>query len=132
MEILIVETKKAKEAVDITDAVNGKLAAVKDGVCHLFLKHTTAALMTADLDPGGTVEDYLETFEKLLPKINYRHPHEPGHMPDHILSSLIGVSLVLPVRNGKLFLGTWQRVVLIEFDGPREREIIISVISPAA
>lgn len=132
MENLIVKTKKTKEVVDITDIVNGKLAVVKDGICHLFLKHTTAALMTADLDPGGTVEDYLEAFEKLLPKINYRHPHDPGHMPDHILSSLIGASLVLPARSGKLVLGTWQRVVLIEFDGPREREIVISVISSAA
>lgn len=87
--------------------------------------HTTAALTIAGMDPGADL-DMLDAFEKIIPKLNYRHPHNPAHMPDHILSALIGTSLTLPVENGKLILGTWQRVVLMEFDGPRERQVVIT------
>ena len=124
-----IRTAKKKEVVDITDRVHEELSEqkFKEGLCNLFLTHTTASLTTADLDPG-TDQDYLDAFEKMIPKLNFRHPHDPSHMPDHILSSLIGISLVLPVENGKLVLGTWQRVILIEFDGPREREIVINLL----
>lgn len=125
---MTIKTNKQKEILDITGKINGELMRLKtgNGVCHLFLTHTTAALATADLDPGGTDMDYLEAFEKIVPKLKYRHPHNPEHMPDHILSSLIGTSLTLPVENSRLVLGNWQRAVLIEFNGPREREIVVS------
>lgn len=122
-------TQHKKQVLDITDKVNEEIKKleIKDGVVNLFVTHTTCALTTADLDPG-TEEDYLDAFEKIIPKLQFNHPHDPSHMPDHILSSLIGTSLTIPVENGKLLLGTWQRVVLIEFNGPREREIILSKI----
>lgn len=128
---LIIKTEKDKEVIDITEKVNDflKNERIGEGVVNLFLTHTTAALTTADLDPGGTELDYLEAFEKIIPKLNYRHPHNPSHMPDHILASLIGSSLSLPFLDNKLVLGIWQRVVLFEFDGPKKREIIISLIN---
>jgi secondary thiamine-phosphate synthase enzyme len=64
----------------------------------------------------------------MIPKLKYRHPHNPEHAPDHILASLVGPSVTVPVDGGRLVLGTWQRVVLVEFDGPRERELILSLI----
>jgi secondary thiamine-phosphate synthase enzyme len=64
----------------------------------------------------------------MIPKLKYRHPHDPSHVGDHIMSSIIGTSLILPFENKNLVLGTWQRVVLIEFDGPRERKIFIKII----
>lgn len=127
-KILTIRTKKKREVVDITDKVEEVLKNSKNTtLCHLFLTHTTAALTTADLDPGGTDLDYLEALEKIVPKLKYRHPHSPEHMPDHILSSLIGTSLTLPVEKGELVLGTWQKVILIELDGPRDRQIIVSL-----
>jgi secondary thiamine-phosphate synthase enzyme len=63
----------------------------------------------------------------MVPKLDYRHEHNPEHVPDHILSAMIGCSLNLAVEAGLLLLGTWQRVVLIELDGPRERELVMSV-----
>ncbi|OGG80504.1 hypothetical protein A3A39_00280 [Candidatus Kaiserbacteria bacterium RIFCSPLOWO2_01_FULL_54_13] len=130
MTELLVKTKAKREVVDITDTVNELLDKEKteDGLVHLFLTHTTAALATADLDPGGTDQDYLDALEKMVPKLAYRHPHDPSHMPDHILSTLIGTALTMPVQDGKLVLGTWQRVALFEFDGPRERKIICQCI----
>lgn len=126
---IIIKTKKLKEVVDITDAVEKKVGEsdVKNGMCHLFILHTTACLTTGDLDPGTDL-DMLDAFEAMVPNLKYRHPHDPSHVPDHILSSLIGPSLTLPVQNGRLALGTWQRVLLIEFDGPREREVVITFI----
>jgi secondary thiamine-phosphate synthase enzyme len=96
-------------------------------VCHLVVLHTTAALTTADLDPG-TDADMLDAFERIVPKLNYRHPHDPDHVPDHILSALIGTSVGLLVENGSLILGTWQRVILVELDGPRQREIAVGFV----
>lgn len=97
------------------------------GVCHLVVLHTTAAMTTADLDPGTDL-DMLDAFELLVPKLNFRHPHNPAHAPDHILSALIGTSVTLMVENGALVLGTWQRVVLVELDGPRTREVVIGFV----
>jgi len=96
-----------------------------NGLCHLFLLHTTAALTTADLDPGTDL-DLLDAFDAIIPKLNYRHPHDPTHVPDHIPFSLIGTSLLLPVKDGEPFLGEWQRIVLVEFDGPHTRQIAIT------
>ena len=130
MNRLSIKTRKKREVLDITDLVEEQLG--KDGsasgVCHLLVLHTTAALTTADLDPGTDL-DMLDAFEALIPKLRYRHPHNPVHVPDHILSALIGTSVSLPFEKKKLLLGTWQRVVLIELDGPRERELALSILA---
>jgi secondary thiamine-phosphate synthase enzyme len=89
----------------------------------LSVLHTTAAL-TADLDPGTDL-DLLDAFDALVPKLRYRHPHDPGHVGDHILSSLIGTSLCFPVKNGEPLLGTWQRIILVELDGACRRDVVI-------
>lgn len=129
MAKITVHTQKKKEVLDITDLINKEIGKqnIRQGLVNLFLTHTTAALTTADLDPGTDL-DYLDAFEEMVPKLNYRHPHDSSHTPDYIISVLIGTSLTLPVENGRLVLGTWQRVVLIEFDGPREREIVINLL----
>lgn len=133
MHRLVVKTHRKREIVDITDSVGTLLRdqhAGLSGVCHLLVLHTTAALTTADLDPG-TDSDMLDAFEQIVPKLNYRHPHDPDHVPDHILSALIGTSVGLIVEKGSLLLGTWQRVILVELDGPRQREIVVAFVSTA-
>lgn len=122
------KTHKKREVIDITTIIEDHLqnASVATGVCNLLVLHTTAALTTADLDPGTDL-DMLDAFEAIVPKLRYRHPHNPAHVGDHIMSALIGTSVSLPFENKKLLLGTWQRVVLIELDGSREREIALSI-----
>lgn len=123
-----VTTTRKREIIDITDIatkyidVQGK----NDGVVHLFVAHTTAALTTLELDPG-TDEDFLIFLEKITPNLKYQHEHNPKHAPDHILASIIGSTVSIPFANGKLLLGTWQRVVIVELDGPRDRNIILSI-----
>lgn len=133
MRRLTIKTHKKREVVDITDCVEEQLAAghSASGVCQLLVLHTTAALTTADLDPGTDL-DLLDAYEAMVPKLRYRHPHDPSHVGDHILSALIGTSLSLPFEKKHLVLGTWQRVILIELDGPRQREITLSVTAEAA
>jgi secondary thiamine-phosphate synthase enzyme len=129
MKRFTVKTRKKKEVVDITDLVESQLAETPpSGVCHLFLLHTTAAVTTADLDPGTDL-DMLDAFEAMIPKLRYRHPHNPAHVGDHIMSAAIGISVSLPFEHKKLVLGTWQRVVLIELDGPRDRELALTVLA---
>ncbi len=119
------KTRKKREVLDITDKIESELrhASVNNGFCHLSVLHTTAALTTADLDPGTDL-DLLDAFEHMIPKLRYRHPHDPSHVGDHIMSALIGTSVSVAVESGKLVLGTWQRIVLVELDGPRERQIV--------
>jgi len=129
MNVLSVKTTKPKEVIDITENINNMLeeTKAKDGVCNLFLLHTTAALVTADLDPGTDL-DMLDAFDGMVPELEFRHPHDPNHVKDHIMSSVLGASLNIPVKEGKLFLGDWQRIVLIELSGPRDRRISLSFI----
>lgn len=128
MQRFPVKTRKKREVLDITELVERELAkdGSRAGVGYLFILHTTAALATADLDPGTDL-DMLDAFAAMVPKLAYRHPHNPAHVPDHILSTMIGTSLALPFENRRLVLGTWQRVVLIELDGPRERELVLTI-----
>jgi len=125
MQRITIKTHKKREVLDITDRLE-RLLPKASGICNMLVLHTTAALTTADLDPGTDL-DMLDAFEALIPKLHYRHPHDPQHVPDHILSALIGTSVALPFEKGKLLLGTWQRAVLIELDGPRERSVVVTI-----
>lgn len=129
MKTTQVATRGKEQVVDLTELVEAYLRDVTqpDGVCVVFAAHTTCALTTADLDPGTDL-DLLQALRSMLPRQTYRHPHDPAHAPDHILSSLIGSSLALPYSNRRLMLGTWQRVVLIELDGPRQRTIHLATM----
>lgn len=124
----MIQTKEERQVLDITAEVQQRVreTRVDRGVCNLLLLHTSAALTTADLDEG-TDKDMLDAFSEMVPKLDYRHPHNPGHVPDHILASMIGPHLAAPVEEREIQLGAWQRIVLIEFNGPRERSIAVTV-----
>ncbi len=133
MQRFSVKTRRKREVVDVTHRVEEAIrkSTAESGLAHLHVLHTTAAVTTADLDPG-TDQDYLDAFEAMMPKLRYRHPHNPEHAPDHILSTLIGTSASAPFADGALVLGTWQRLILLEFDGPRERQLVVTVVPGSA
>jgi len=130
MQEITFKTSKSKEVLDITERINNWLQDQKadNGLCNIFITHTTCCLTFADLDPG-TDMDLLDALEKMFPKGIYRHPHDPSHIGEHIMSSIIGPSITLPVEKGKLVLGTWQRVVLVELSGPRTRNSVFNFIT---
>jgi len=126
MDLKIATTTK-RQVIDITDQISQKLPN-KTRLINIFIKHTTAGVTTADLDPG-TDQDFLDFLQGLVPNIKWRHPHDPKHAPDHLLSALIGPSVSAPADSGKLQLGAWQRIILVELDGPRERNINLTFVS---
>lgn len=119
--ILEIHSKKPRQIIDITDEVGRRLPD-GSGLASVFIAHTTASITTADLDPG-TDEDLLDALHGMLPKQQWCHPHDPAHAPSHLLSSIVGPGVVIPYSSGDLRLGTWQRIILVEFDGPRTRTV---------
>ncbi|HEY7545952.1 MAG TPA: secondary thiamine-phosphate synthase enzyme YjbQ [Blastocatellia bacterium] len=127
--IINISSKRDKQVLDITGRVEGWLAqsGIEEGLCNLFVEHTTACITTGEAIEG-TDEDLMETLERMIPPVRFRHAHDPSHAPDHMISSIIGPSLSVPVRKGKLALGTWQRVLFVECNGPRNRTLVITAI----
>ncbi len=123
-----VRTTAKRQVLDITDEVERRLPPGATGAGVITVLHTTAAVTTADLDPGTDL-DFLDFLEGITPNVKWRHPHNPTHTPAHLLSSIIGPSIVLPVQSQKLILGTWQRIILVELDGPRERLLDLTILS---
>lgn len=126
MKQLTIQTTAKRQIIDITDQVAAELPH-GSGLVHVFIQHTTAAVTTADLDPGTDL-DFLDFLDGIVPHKQWRHPHDPAHAPDHLLASTIGSSVSVPYENGKLLLGVWQRLIIVELDGPRDRQIILSTI----
>jgi secondary thiamine-phosphate synthase enzyme len=128
-EVLRITTSHLKQIVDLTERIDtliGK-AKMREGLCSLFITHTTAALTTGEIGEG-TEQDFLQVVEEMIPKIHFRHAHDPSHAWSHMASSLLGPSLTVPVSAGKLVLGTWQSVMLVELDGPRERDVHVTLV----
>jgi secondary thiamine-phosphate synthase enzyme len=128
-EVLHIRTTAAKEIVDLTDRLGMvvRKANLQEGLCALFVTHTTAALTTGEIGEG-TDDDLLEVVEEMIPRIRFQHAHNPAHAWSHMASSILGPSLTLAVSAGKLVLGTWQSVMLVELDGPRERSVHVTLI----
>ena len=109
----------------IQDAV--QTSGIKEGVCHIFVPHTTAAITVNENADPSVAEDITAQLEALIPqRQNYRHLE--GNAPAHIKASLVGNSLALLVENGRLVLGTWQGIFFCEFDGPRNRTILLKIM----
>ena len=129
MERLSIRTNRSTELVDITGQVQEAIARLGglDGVVYLFCPHTTAGLTLNENADPSVCQDILETLEKLVPwRAAYRHTE--GNAAAHVKSSLVGHSLLVPVENGRLALGTWQGIFLCEFDGPRSRRVWVQVL----
>ena len=122
-----IQTQSSQQVVDITERVGAAIAASSTGVCHLYLRHTTAALTVMTWEKG-VPEDIVDILQALTPKLAYRHDSQ-AHVAAHFLSALVGPSVHVPVQNGKLALGEFQRIVLMEFEGPRTRSVEMRLLS---
>jgi len=112
--------------VDITHEVEKFVSDAR--LVHIFVPHTTAALLLNENEPG-LLEDIGELFERLVPQEGtYLHNKIDNNAHAHLRSILLTPSLLIPAENGRLLLGTWQRIFLAEWDGPRERRVIITFI----
>jgi secondary thiamine-phosphate synthase enzyme len=127
--VLRIRTTQLKEVVDLTEQLKEVIrkAHVQEGLCQVFVAHTTAGVTTGEIGEG-TEQDFLEVVEQMIPRIRFRHAHDPSHAWSHMAASILGPSLTIPVAAGTLVLGTWQSVMLVELDGPRERQVHVSVL----
>ncbi len=129
LHYLEVITQKRTHFEDITDAVKEiiKEEGVKDGICYIYVPHTTAGVFINENADPDVKWDIEKTLEELVPWIN-DYKHVEGNAAAHIKSVLTGNSVFIPIKNGKLLLGTWQGIFFAEFDGPRDRKVIIKIM----
>jgi len=127
---LLIRTRAQGEFVDITPQIQEvvRQSGVASGLCYLFVPHTTAGLtLNENWDPDVR-GDILRTLNRVVPAVgDYRH--EEGNSPAHVKASLMGFSATIPVEGSRLILGTWQGVYLAEFDGPRQRRVLVRVVA---
>jgi len=130
MQTFKVRTSAQTEFIDVTRSVQEavKKTGVEDGICIIFIPHTTAAVTINENAEPNVVQDIIMELNKIVPfQDPYRHME--GNSPSHIKASLAGCSQVVFVESGKLVLGTWQGIFFCEFDGPRDRKVHVKVIS---
>jgi len=130
MRTIEVKTQAREELVDITARVREELVSsgVKDGICYVYVPHTTAAVTINESADPSVKEDILMTLRKIVPdSLPYRHSE--GNSPAHVKASLIGSSVKVIVEERQLSLGTWQGIFFCEFDGPRSRRVFIKASS---
>ncbi len=121
-----VRTDGEIDTVDVTDRIEDELPAIEHGLCTVFVEHTTAALSINEPEPR--LLDDIESFVGTLSASDgWNHDALDGNADAHLRSSLLGRSVSVPIRDGDLALGTWQSVLLIECDGPRERSLSVTV-----
>jgi len=119
-------TKAREEFVDITRTIEEDVrsSGLKEGLCVVYVPHTTAAVtINEDADPS-VKEDVLRQLKVLVPR-DGNYSHGEGNSDAHIKSSLLGVSQIIPIHEGRLVLGTWQGIFFCEFDGPRSRRFYV-------
>ena len=125
-----INTKSEVEFLDITDEVQRVVqsSSIKNGVCYIFVPHTTAAVIVNEHADPSVVQDIAAQLDAIIPQHSC-YCHREGNSPAHIKASLLGNSETLLIESGKLVLGTWQGIFFCEFDGPRSRNMFIKIAS---
>ena len=118
----------AEGFIDITGQVRKIVASgnVQNGLCQIFVPHTTAGVTINENADPDVVTDMLAALGKMVPNLHYRHSE--GNSPAHVKSSLVGCSITVPISEGRLCLGTWQGIYFCEFDGPRTRKVWVQLV----
>jgi len=130
MERFSVHTTDRTSMVSITSQVNDaiKKSGVTNGLCYVFIPHTTAAVTINESADPDVVEDMVMELNKVIP-FQDRYLHSEGNSAAHIKTSLVGSSECIFIENGRLMLGTWQGIFLCEFDGPRTRQVWVKTVT---
>ena len=125
MKSIDVRTASHRQMVDITRQISAEIDGHEKGICHVYVPHTTAAVVINEHADPDVARDLLAAYEAMIPKIRFAHAE--GNSDAHLMSTILGGSVTVPVENGRLQLGTWQGIFFVELDGPRSRKVWISV-----
>ncbi len=131
MKTIKIKSNKREEMIEITAEVESELRAaeIKDGVCVLFTQHTTCGLTINENADPDVKSDILLFLKNTIPQFYVGFKHSEQNSDAHLKSSFFGASVTIPFENGKLLLGRWQGIYLCEFDGARERKIVIQFLA---
>ena len=130
MKEISLETHSRFEMIDITATVQKAIGEekIEEGICLVYAPHTPAAVTINENADPDVPRDILAALDRAVPfSANYRHAE--GNSAAHVKSSLVGASELVIIENGRLVLGTWQSIFFCEFDGPRTRKVLISIIA---
>lgn len=125
-----VETDSQIDVIDVTEQVTANVPEIDSGVCTVFVNHTTAAVSINEAEPQ-LLDDIEQFVETLSAPDGWRHDTLDGNADAHLRTSLLGRSVSVPVRDGELALGTWQSILLVECDGPRNRSLSVTTVPGA-
>ena len=126
-----ISSTKRTEVIDITGRVEKivEKSGVKDGICQIFLTHATAGLILQEAE-SGLIRDIEKMIQKQFPKgAGYEHDRIDDNADSHLASGFIGQSRIIPIKNGEMMRGTWQSILVLELDGPRNhRRVFVTII----
>ncbi|MCW8985501.1 MAG: secondary thiamine-phosphate synthase enzyme YjbQ [Thermoanaerobaculales bacterium] len=125
MKQIEVRTASHRQMVDITRQVAAEIDAAGDGICHVYVPHTTAAVVINEHADPDVARDLIAAYEAMVPDIRFAHAE--GNSDAHLMTTLLGSSVMVPIEDGRLRLGTWQGIFFVELDGPRSRKVWVSV-----
>jgi len=119
-----VRTTARRQMVDITDRIAAAVSDSGDGLCHVFVPHTTAAVVINESADPDVARDLTAAYEAMVPPVSFAHAE--GNSDAHLLATLLGSSVTVPVDGGRMGLGTWQGIFFVELDGPRVRRVRVT------
>jgi secondary thiamine-phosphate synthase enzyme len=122
-------TSTKREMIDLTAQVADAVArsGVSEGLCNVYVPHATAAIVVNENDDPNVCVDVLDALDRLIPGGVWRHDRVDGNAAAHIQATILGPGETIPVADGRLVLGTWQAVMLVELDGPRARRVVVTM-----
>jgi secondary thiamine-phosphate synthase enzyme len=125
-----IHTQSRQQIVDLTPIVQGHVARrqVMEGMAIVYVPHTTAAVTINENYDADVKQDLLEKLSRLIPSSETFYNHDEGNSDSHVKSALVGNSVTLLIEGGKVLLGPWQGVYFCEFDGPRERRVLVKIV----
>jgi secondary thiamine-phosphate synthase enzyme len=124
-----VRSRQKYEMVDVTRQVAEVVreAQLSEAICSVYVAHATAAVVINENDDPNVCTDVLDALDKLIPQGTWRHDRVDNNGAAHIKAAILGPGETIPVRDGRLLLGTWQAIMVVELDGPKERRVVVTV-----
>lgn len=127
-----ISSSQHQELIDITSELNRivKESNIKSGICNVYVTHATAGIIVNENYDPNICTDFLKAINKAIPEHNdYLHDQVDNNAGAHIKAAIIGPGETIPIRNNRLKLGTWQSVMLVDLDGPKERNIVVTLLN---
>ena len=125
-----IQTRRRTEMIDVTDRVERAIRQndVSSGLVVVFVEHTTAAITIQENADPDVQHDLLTKLENLVPQLETYYQHDEGNSDAHLKTAMVGSSVTAIVDRGRMMLGRWQGIYFVEFDGPRERRMVIKIV----